>query len=348
MEYTPLPRNFNDQHDPANRTGGIGVNLRIALVTAREALALDEDMPVLRAAMNAAGVEADTPNWDDASVDWSRYDAALLRSPWDYVERIDEFLAWSDRCAAQTRLLNPPPVVRWNTDKHYLAALATAGVPVVPTRFVEPGMDAAHEFAAFLAGGAGACPVGTGGEFSEFVVKPAIGAGSRDAARFGRDAAGLALEHLQRLLGAGRSAMLQPYLAQVDRHGETAVLYLGGEYSHAVRKGPLLRAGAGLVEGLFAPEDIRPRAADPADLEVAAAAYRAIPFEAPAYARIDLLRSDSGTPVVLELELTEPSLFLAHAPGSAERLVRHLLQRLQGGGRAAAGSVPMPVSERAG
>lgn len=326
------------------------MKLRIALVTAREALALDEDMPVLRAAMLAAGVEADTPCWDDASVDWSNYDAALLRSTWDYVERIDEFLAWSERCASQTRLLNPPPVVRWNTDKHYLAVLAAAGVPVVPTRFVEAGMDSAREFAAFLAGGAQACPVGSTGDFVEYVVKPAIGAGSRDAARFGRDATGPALEHLQRLLGAGRSAMLQPYLDRVDEDGETAVLYLGGEFSHAVRKGPLLRAGAGLVEGLFAPEDIRSRQPDAAELAVAAAAYRAIPFEAPAYARIDLIRSASGDPVVLELELTEPSLFLAHAPGSAERLARHLVQRLPAadGRRRAAGSVPMPLPEGAG
>lgn len=321
------------------------VNLRIALVTAREALPLDEDMPVLRAALIDADVDADTPCWDDASIDWSRYDAALLRSTWDYVERIDEFLAWSERCAALTRLLNPPPVVRWNTDKHYLATLAAAGVPVVPTRFVEPGMDAAREFATFLAGGSAACPIGSAGEFVEYVVKPAIGAGSRDAARFGRESAGPALEHVQRLLGAGRSVMLQPYLDRVDEDGETAVLYLAGQYSHAVRKGPLLRAGAGLVEGLFAPEDIRPRQADPAELAVAAAAYRAIPFEAPAYARIDLIRAASGAPVVLELELTEPSLFLAHAPGSAERLVRHLVQRLPpaAGRRAAAGSVPMPL-----
>ncbi len=115
------------------------MNLRIALVTAREALALDEDMPPLRAALAAAGVMAEVPCWDDPAVDWSCYDAALLRSTWDYVERIDEFLAWCERCARQTRLLNSPDVVRWNTDKHYLVHLAQAGVPVVPTRFVEPG-----------------------------------------------------------------------------------------------------------------------------------------------------------------------------------------------------------------
>ena len=307
------------------------MNLRIALVTAREALALDEDMPPLRAALAEGGVTAEVPCWDDPGVDWSRYDAALLRSTWDYVDRIDEFLAWCECCARQTRLLNPPGVVRWNTDKHYLLHLARAGVPVVPTRFVEPGADAPAEFAAFLAGGSGSCTVGGVPAFDEFVVKPAIGAGSRDAARYARGEANAALQHLVRLTGAGRSAMLQPYLARVDAQGETAVLHLGGAFSHAIRKGPLLRRGAGLVEGLFAPEDIRPREAGPAELAVAAAACAAIPFDAPAYARIDLIRDEANAPVVLELELTEPSLFLAHAPGAAERLVRHLVQRLRAG-----------------
>lgn len=310
---------------------GDSMKLRIALVTAREALALDEDMQPLMAAFAAAGVTAATPCWDDPGVNWSAYDVALLRSTWDYVDRIEEFLGWCERCAGSTRLLNAPPVVRWNTDKHYLAHLAQAGVPVVPTRFVEPGMDAAGEFAAFMAGGPSACSVGDASAWTEFVVKPAVGAGSRDAARYGRSDAPQAVRHLRRLLDAGRSAMLQPYLDRVDERGETAVLYLGGVFSHAIRKGPLLRAGAGLVAGLFAPEDIRPRVAEPAELEVAAATHAAIPFEAPAYARIDLIHDASGAPVVLELELTEPSLFLAHSPGAADRLARQVLQRLRTG-----------------
>lgn len=304
------------------------MDLRIALVSSDQALPLDEDMPLLLEAMARAGVSAATPSWDDVRVDWSHYDAALLRSTWDYVDRIDEFLEWCERCTRRTRLLNPPAMVRWNTDKHYLAHLATAGVPVVPTRFVEPGMDAENELDAFLAGGPGgstAC--------DEFVVKPAIGAGSRDAARYARDEATGALAHLRRLMGSQRSVMLQPYLARVDSQGETAVLYLGGTFSHAVRKGPLLRRGAGLVQGLFAPEDIRSRAVDPAEIAVASAACAAIPFEAPAYARVDLIRDDSGAPVVLELELTEPSLFLAYSHGAADRFTRHLVERLSAAGR---------------
>jgi O-ureido-D-serine cyclo-ligase len=330
-EYTPPPSKYNHQYDRLITDAGELVKLRIALVTAREALALDEDMPPLTEALQSAGADVETPCWDDPALDWARYDAAVLRSTWDYVDRIDEFLAWCDRCSSLTRLVNPPGLIRWNTDKHYLAHLAKAGVPVVPTRFVEPGMDAARELDAFLAGGGGACTVGAPCEFEEFVVKPAIGAGSRDASRYAREETGRARQHVDRLLAANRSVMLQPYLARVDEYGETAVLYLGGSFSHAIRKGPLLRSGAGLVEGLFAPEDIRPRAAAPAELAVAAAAYAAIPFDPPAYARIDLVLDAGGAPVVLELEVTEPSLFLAHARGAAGRFAQHLLERYQAG-----------------
>jgi O-ureido-D-serine cyclo-ligase len=309
------------------------LDLRIALVTARPAADLDPDMPLLLAAFESVGVAAEAPCWDDGQVDWSRYDAALLRSTWDYAERIEEFLGWCERCAARTRLLNPPAVVRWNTDKHYLRDLARAGVPVVPTRFVEPGEEGRRSIERFLAGGPEATTVGDPADFAEFVVKPAIGAGSRDALRCSRTEAARATLHVQRLLEAGRSVMLQPYLDAVDEHGETAVLYLAGRFSHAARKGPLLRPGAALVEGLFAPEDIRPRVPTAAEFEVAAAAYAAIPFEAPAYARIDLIRDRRGAPRVLELELTEPSLFLEHAPGAAAAFALDIAAEL----RAAAG-----------
>jgi glutathione synthase/RimK-type ligase-like ATP-grasp enzyme len=305
---------------------------RIALVSAREALALDEDMEPLVAALRQTGAEVATPFWHDPAVDWRTYSAAVLRSTWDYVERIDEFLPWADRCAQQTVLLNPPAVVRWNTDKHYLLELAQKGIPVVPTRFVEPGSVAAQQIERFLGDGADALTVGTAASFVEFVVKPSIGAGSKDTARYRRHEVARANEHLGRLLAQGRSAMLQPYLGRVDEHGETALIYLAGEFSHAIRKGPLLRAGAALVEGLFASEQITPRQPQPDELAVARQAYAAIGSSRPVYARIDLIRGADDAPVVLELELTEPSLFFAHAPGSAQRFARAVLERARSAG----------------
>jgi glutathione synthase/RimK-type ligase-like ATP-grasp enzyme len=298
---------------------------RVALVTAREALALDEDMPPLVLALRELGADVETPCWDDPSVDWGSYDVAVLRSTWDYAERLDEFLDWAERCAAQTRLVNSPAVVRWNTDKHYLVHLAHAGVPVVATLFVEPAADPAAELQRFLGGGPGAFSVGSHGDIAEFVVKPSVGAGSRDAARYRREDSVKAVAHIARLLEAGRSVMLQPYLDRVDEHGETAVIYLGGRYSHSIRKGPLLKLDGALVSGLFAPEQITPREPDPGERRVAEAAFRACSLDEPPYARIDLIRDGRGEPVVLELELTEPSLFFLHAPEAAGRFADALL-----------------------
>jgi glutathione synthase/RimK-type ligase-like ATP-grasp enzyme len=300
----------------------------IALVSAREALALDEDLPPLIEALRRAGAQVEVPCWDDAAVDWSHFDLALLRSTWDYVERIDEFLDWAKRCAAATVLLNSPEVVAWNTDKHYLTHLHRAGVEVVPSRFVEPGEAVEAALDDFLTAAPGTVTAGHAAAFEQFVVKPSIGAGSRDAARYRRTDRDQALAHLRRLVTvAGRSALLQPYLERVDHAGETALIYFGGEPSHAIRKGPLLRLDEGLVAGLFAPEDISPREPDAQERELAAKAYAALPFAPPLYARIDMIRADDGTPMLLELEMTEPSLFFAHAPDSADRLARLVVRR---------------------
>ncbi len=301
------------------------MSVKVALVTAREALALDADMPPLLLALRNQGATVDTPCWDDPDVDWSSYDVAVLRSTWDYADRLDEFLDWADRCSERTRLVNPPAIVRWNTDKHYLVHLAHAGVPVVPTLFVEPGADAAAELSRFLAGGSGAFTVGSCGAFDQFVVKPAVGAGSRDAARYRTNERERAETHIARLLATGRSVMLQPYLDRVDDHGETAVIYIGGHYSHAIRKGPLLRLGDALVTGLFAPEQITVREPDAAERRVAEAAFRACSLDQPLYARIDLIHDQYGSPVVLELELTEPSLFFVYAPDAAGQFAETLL-----------------------
>jgi len=291
------------------------LTVAVALVTARAARGLDEDMPPLTAALTGAGAGGHCVDWDDPQVDWSRFDVAVLRSAWDYAERLPEFLAWAERAARATRLVNPLPVVRWNTDKHYLGKLAHAGAPVVPTWYVEPGDDAQRTLGEFLA--AQAC--------RELVVKPAVGAGARDARRHGRFARAQILAHIEPLLAAGRSVMLQPYLESVDRDGETALMYVNGRFSHAIRKGALLPAGAQAIAGLFAPEDIVTRTPGADELDAAERVLRAAPFETLLYARVDLLRDTTGAPRLLELELTEPSLFFSHAPGAAERFTAALL-----------------------
>ena len=291
----------------------------VALVTVQAARATDEDLAPLATALRDAGAQVSIVDWDDAAVDWSQFDVSVLRSCWDYTERYVEFLIWAERVSHLTRLLNPFETVRWNTDKHYLGELERAGIAIVPSRFIEPGADATAALQAFLDEYRGC---------AELVVKPAIGAGSRDTQRHAREATDAITAHVERLLNADRSVLLQPYLDRVDEAGETALIHFDGEYSHSIRKGPLLRRGEGSTDSLYAPEQIDAREPAADERALAARVLKALPIaEVPAYARVDLIRAADGTPALLELELAEPSLFFLHAPGSAERFATVLLAR---------------------
>jgi glutathione synthase/RimK-type ligase-like ATP-grasp enzyme len=295
---------------------------RLALVTAAVARPLDQDLAPLASALTESGAAVTVADWDDPGIDWAGFDLVVLRSTWDYTLRLPEFLAWADRVAAVTALHNPLAVIRWNTDKHYLLDLARAGVPVVPSAFLEPTQDAADGLDRFLTVQPAA---------AEVVVKPSVGAGSRDAQRHGPDARDAMLAQARRLLAAGRSVLLQPYLASVDTRGETAVIFFAGEFDHAIRKGALLKPGEAPTRALFAAAHITSREADEDELSVARHALHALPSERSLlYARVDLLRDDEGLPRVLELELTEPTLFLGHAPGSAGRYARVIMQQCSG------------------
>jgi glutathione synthase/RimK-type ligase-like ATP-grasp enzyme len=293
--------------------------MKIALVTAIAAFALDEDLAPLQRALHAAGVDAPIVAWDDMTVSWRRFDAAVLRSTWDYVERLPEFLAWARAVQGQTLLLNPLETIRSNVDKHYLARLEAKGIAIVPSAFAEPGEDAAEVLAGFLE----RFP-----QAREFVVKPAIGAGSRDAQRYRRGQKKPSGAHIRRLLSEKRSVLLQPYLDSVDDAGETALIFFDGVFSHAIRKGPLLLADEGPTEALFAAETISTREPGKDELKLAQATLKALGGKQPlAYARVDLIRGSDGAPRVLELELTEPSLFFPFGEGSAERFAEVLKKR---------------------
>ena len=285
--------------------------MRVALATAAARPELDEDGPALLAALAAVGIEAHVEIWDDPTVVWGSYDRVVVRSVWDYIGRPAEFLRWADDVAAVTSLHNPAAVLRWNTDKTYLRDLAVAGVAVVPTVFLPPGSP---------------LPPTSG----EYVLKPTVSAGSDETARYGDGERDTAEEHLARLHAAGRTAMLQPYLRSVDSDGETAVLYLGGAFSHGVRKGQILFAGQG-VQAMILDKDEREQivARTPSEAEhaLASAALAAVPGGGAdlLYARVDLVLDDAGAPLVLEVELAEPSLFLLHAPGAAERFAAALV-----------------------
>jgi glutathione synthase/RimK-type ligase-like ATP-grasp enzyme len=286
----------------------VSQEVRVALVTSAPARHLDEDLPPLAAALAARGAEVTCPDWDDPSVAWALFDLAVVRSVWDYAPRREEFLAWTQSVAAVTRIANPPAVLAWNTDKRYLDDLARAGVPITPTRFVAPGEPVELP------------------DSGDFVVKPTISAGSLDTERYGPAEHDAAAAHIVRLHTDGRTAMVQPYQSAVDERGETGLVFMANRFSHAFRKGPILVPGVAMVEGLYAEEDIRPREPSAAELAVAHATLAAVPTpEQLLYARVDLVPDGSGQPIVLELELAEPSLFLTTDAASAGRFAAAVL-----------------------
>ncbi len=249
----------------------------------------------------AAALDATWAVWDDPAVDWGTFDLVVVRAPWDYPLRRDAFLAWAEGAG---RVVNPVEVLAWNTDKRYLAEVGAAGLPVVTTTFLEPGDPLPADLPA------------------ELVLKPSVSAGSRDTGRFrpakDRDAVAALLAQIH---ASGRTAMLQPFLDSVDTRGETALLCFGGTFSHAIRKSAILRPGE--VATLGAAEDPEIAACEPtaaeralSDRVVAWLQERLGPL---VYARVDLLTGADGEPVVLELELTEPCLYLPFADGAAER-----------------------------
>jgi glutathione synthase/RimK-type ligase-like ATP-grasp enzyme len=282
---------------------------RLAWVTARGARGLDEDEPIAVAALARTGVSVEVVEWNDPDARWSHYERVVLRSTWDYPQHLAEFLAWVATVDGLSELVNPAATVRWNLDKQYLTALAEDGVPITPTVFVRPGE--AVEF-----------PDG------RFVVKPAVGAGSRGAAWYRPDERDSATEHVARLHAAEQTVLVQPMLASVAQDGEWPMVFFGGTFSHAaVKRVNLPRAGT--VETLFAAETNTQHVATADQIAVATAAVDAVSrrLGTPTYARVDLVRDDDGCCCVLEVELIEPSLFLSFADAAAADRLAEVLVR---------------------
>ncbi|WP_328923961.1 hypothetical protein OG429_04490 [Streptomyces sp. NBC_00190] len=278
---------------------------RVALATDAFGREQDAQLPVLVAALRARGIDAVAVDWDDAGFDWAAQDAVVIRSTWQYTDGLPEFLAWADRVGAVTSLHSPAEVVRWNSDKTYLAELAAHGVPTVPTRFIAPG-DAVR------------LP-----EDGEIVVKPSVSAGARNSARYTLAQRDAAEAHVRLLHEGGETAMVQPYMERIV-DGERALVFLGGRFSHAMRKGPVLN-DTGRIDNARVPHpDLVRHVPDAVERAVAAAALAtvAVPAGGPLlYARVDLALAGDGSPVVMELELIEPNLFLTEAEGGVERFV---------------------------
>jgi len=286
---------------------------RVALATSASWPELDEDGPAMIAALDEIGVAATAEIWGAPGLDWSVFDLVVIRATWDYAVRREEFLAWTKRVP---RLANPHGVIAWNTDKTYLRDLAAVGVATIPTRWCRPG--AAIELPR-----------------EEIVVKPSVGAGGRGSGRYGPGDRAAAASHVERLLAEGRTVMVQPYYGSVESAGERGLVYLGDRYSHTIAKPALLSRRGPYTGGAPRPAAVRPAEPTPRQRACAEAALAAIPDGRGnlLYARVDLVPDTRGNPVVIELELTEPRLYLGYKPGSPATFaaaVKVLLARARG------------------
>jgi glutathione synthase/RimK-type ligase-like ATP-grasp enzyme len=286
--------------------GGERVSLDVVFATFMRQPELDGDDRGLGEACSRIGIRWEAHAWD-SGFDWSSARCVVVRSTWDYSRRRDQFLAWARRVQAATMLLNPASVLEWNTEKSYLLELARRGVPVIPTLVHEPEPCDLDALLARLG-------------WEEAVVKPVVSAGSWRTYRVRRGDRSHDAVRARRLL-AVRRCLVQPFLKDVVEGGERAVVCIDGEISHAVRKRSLFETDRPFMQSVSLDTNERGLAERVLD----AAGARGL-----LYARVDLVRDDSGRPVLMELELTEPRLFLASGGQAAcDRLARGIARRLE-------------------
>ena len=268
---------------------------------------LDDEGRLLIEALDSVGVAARPAVWDDPAVDWADFDLVVIRLTWDYIFQRDKFVSWAKSLQL---VANPPDILEWNTDKRYLTDLIRAGVPVIPTHFIGP--DDPLEL-----------------PDAELVVKPTVSAGSIDTSLYGPDEMPAAREHIRSLQLEGRTAMVQPYRDDIDEEAETGLVYLGGRFSHAIRKAPMLRKQPRSIPGHIREHVITARSATAAQRDVAEAVLDAVPGgrDRLLYARVDLVPGPSG-PELIELEVTEPDLYLALGDGAADNLAKAIVELL--------------------
>ncbi len=284
----------------------------VALITCAALPGLHADDRHLLHALVGRGVAVEPVVWEDPYQDWSAARVCVIRSAWDYAYRRPAFTAWADRAAAATRLWNSPSLVHWNTHKRYLCDLAERDVPVVPTVVLPAGTEASLERVREERG------------WGDIVIKPAVAQSGRYIKRVLSDALDDGRRHLARYL-PHEDMLVQPFLPAVAHGGELSAVFVEGQFAHAVRKTP---AGSDFrVHDDYGGAVVR---ADPtaAELASASAALRAA-GEATLYARVDLVADGDGRPLVMELELVEPELFLRFAPETVDRLVEAIVRRLE-------------------
>ena len=282
--------------------------MRIAYVSCAQLPEPDIDEYPLIEGLVSAGHDAVVAAWDDDSVDWARFDLVVVRATWNYAHHVDAFVAWIDRVDPVTTLVNSAQTLKWNLHKEYLCELSDAGVPIIPSVFADRYISLGVEEVVGIEG------------WCKIVIKPTISAGSFGTKVFDLDAgeAESAQAFFDEMI-AQRDMMIQRYMPSVDTVGETALIVIDGELTHAIEKRPRFDHQE---EEVYLRDEISDemrvfvkKALDASGMEYL-------------YARVDVIPGDAGEMMLSELEMLEPSLFFPYSSRAVSAFVRGVERQL--------------------
>lgn len=285
----------------------------IALATYKDLPLLDPDDQLLQQSLAARGYQVLPAIWNDGDFDWSKHQACVLRSTWDYHLAYEDFVKWIDAVSKSSRLFNPAQMVKWNSRKTYLRELEDAGLPVIPTVFIGQNESVPSDGSALL-------NAMLERNWSEAVIKPSIGLASSGVRKIKQIDAPAAQGHLDQLLKRSE-VMIQEFMPSVADYGERALIFIDGKYSHCVRKSAFQKLAAAGHAGESAAVD------DPVEIKLGQEVLSFLK-ETPLYARVDLVRDSEFKPRLIEFELVEPSLFISFCPASADLFADAIIRRL--------------------
>jgi glutathione synthase/RimK-type ligase-like ATP-grasp enzyme len=283
----------------------------VALVTYKDLPELDPDDQLLARELEDRGLKTQAAIWNDSSINWHEADLCIIRSTWDYHLDRDRFCAWADTVEECSKLWNPAALVRWSSRKTYLRDLHEKGIPTIPTVFLSAGSSGNLKEILQERG------------WEKAVIKPAVGLATAGVKKTGLavDELSEGQQHLEKLLRVD-DVLVQPFLPSIDTYGEHDLIFIEGEYSHCVQKAPFQKLA---VAGKAGEASVT---AAPDEILLAKQIVETLDYPS-LFGRVDLVRDDNGSLAVLELELIEPSLFLAMNSNAVQRLADAVCKRLR-------------------
>ncbi len=266
---------------------------------------------LLKEALERIGLSVERTYWDDPNYNWSQTRAVVFRTIWDYFERFETFWPWLQSIQTQTQIINSMKLIEWNIDKAYLFDLAQCGIPIVPSILIKKGQFQK------LSEIAKKC------DWTDLVVKPTISGGGYLTYKYGYTD----LERYQAQFDAlvtERDMLVQGYVSSITEKGEASLMVFGGEFTHSILK--RAKVGDFRVQDDFG-GTVHPYQQTPAEVALAKRVMKQCP-ELPIYGRVDLVWDNQDRPMVSELEIIEPELWVRKAPWSADIFAKAIASQL--------------------